>query len=529
MGRRIYEQGILPDNSLLTGKRPEGFELKGDQAACSNCHRRSGMGGIEGVVSRITLVPPIAAPVLFKPGLFSRSYLDTARHYVPTKAWERVMKRPAYDDTMLARALRKGVDPTGKPLLPPMMRYELDKKSMAALIAYLHQLSSQPTPGLIKNRLHVATVITPDVPAEQADAVIGVVKAWMKRIRPFNKQVDLHIWRLHGETSDWTHQLTQFYQQQPVFAVISGVGGARWQPVQQFCETQSVPCILPSVEVTPEDNDSPEKEQPYFSMYYSSGVTLEARLLATYMEDQSAESGAPSSLVQIYSDDTGEIASQRVRKFTDFAQYAQRDRRLSLMSPASALSGLGKQDSVMLWLRPEEIQMLGSVWKAPSVKHIYISALLAPPGSATLPDSWKARVAYVSLFDDMGVQGQIAKVRLKRWLAVHHLTVTNLRLQADAYAACYLFNAAMSRIRRQEVRRPAVPLNRDQVLEMLETLVAKYDDGTQYIDEDSHVAFYGHMSLGPEQRFAVRGGNIQRYAAPDYKHLVAASDRIVPR
>jgi hypothetical protein len=101
-------------------------------------------------------------------------------------------------------------------------------------------------------------------------------------------------------------------------------------------------------------------------------------------------------------------------------------------------------------------------------------------------------------------------------------------LQADAYTACFLFNKATAEVRAQEVRRPPVPLNRDHVLEMLEELTSKYSDGTGLVDPDSHVAYYGRMSLGPGQRVAVRGGAILRYAGPDSDKMIAASKRIVP-
>jgi hypothetical protein len=89
-------------------------------------------------------------------------------------------------------------------------------------------------------------------------------------------------------------------------------------------------------------------------------------------------------------------------------------------------------------------------------------------------------------------------------------------------------NEALGEIREQEVRRPAVPLSREQLIETLETLLDKYNDSTNLIDPDSHVAYYGRMSLGPDQRVAVRGGSILRYASPDATGLVRVSKRIVP-
>ncbi len=78
------------------------------------------------------------------------------------------------------------------------------------------------------------------------------------------------------------------------------------------------------------------------------------------------------------------------------------------------------------------------------------------------------------------------------------------------------------------MRRPPVPLTREHVLETLEKKVNKYTDGTDLVTQDSHVAQYGRMSLGPGQRTAVRGGVLLRFASPDSNELVPASDRIVP-
>jgi len=527
IGRRIYETGILADSTLLQAKRSDGFSLQGSVAACVTCHRRSGMGDIEGQAERTVLVPPISAPVLFKPARFANAFLDPAHHYVPNKAWARALTRPAYDDVSLARAIRSGVDSAARPLSLPMLTYDLDDNSMSALLAYLHTLNNKPTPGQATDgSLHVATVITSEILPEQAGAVLDVVRVWMNSVRPLGKSVHLHEWRLSGDPSEWSRQLIANYQTQPVFAIVSGIGASHWLPVQQFCETNSLPCILPSVEVVQEPQRPDNGEPNYYSIYYSSGVTLEARLLARYLKSQKQEQNF--KLLQIYGDDSGKTAANTLLQQAKFPTGVVSVRRLRLTAPTSVLSDITAEDSVMLWLRADDINLLVDSWQTPLPKRIYLSALLAPPENVHVPMEWKRRIAFVSLFDDLSVQGEIARVRLTRWLTSHNLKATDLRLQADAYTACYLFNAAVAKIRSQEIRRPAVPLSREHVLEMLENLIEKYADGTEQIDPDSHVAFYGRMSLGPRQRFAVRGGNIQHYEGPDYKRFVAESDRIVP-
>ncbi len=519
-GRLIYESGILPDGSPLRAERPEGFVLEGADAACVTCHRPSGMGSVEGSIGNAILVPPVAGPVLFAPARFHGVYLDPVHHWVPNAPWRRALTRSAYDEPRLARALREGVDPDGVALLAPMPRYSLGDSALAALAAYLRELSARPSPGVENGILHLATVIAPDVPAAQSDAVLGVVQAWAGASRASGHEWRLHVWALSGAPEGWEAQLAEWYAKQPVFAVLSGVGRAEWRPVHRFCERQRVACVLPSVEVAPEGSDG------FYAVYFSPGVTLEARLLARDLKTAGLEQRTSPGIVQVYADASGQRAARTLG-----AELVTEDRHLRITAPATALTGLGADDTLVLWLRPAELeQLVASVPARPAAGCVYLSALLAPPGSVRLPASWKAKVVYVSLFDDLGVQSEIARLRLRRWLRRAGVPAAerDLRLQGDAYAACYLFAKALDDIREQEIRRPPVPLRREHLLEMLETEVQKYSDGTRLVDPDSHVAFYGRMSLGPGQRFAVHGGTLLRYAAPDADRLQPIGERIVP-
>jgi cytochrome c553 len=523
-GRRIYHDGILPGGEPLRALRPEGFVLEGSYAACVTCHRRSGMGSVEGSIDSTILVPPVAGPVLFVPARFAGLYLNPVHHYVPNAAWERALTRPAYDLASLARALREGLDPGGKQLVTPMPRYELDDAAVAALAAYLRQLSSVPAPGVEPDTMHLATVVTPEVRPGHVNAVLDVVRRWSESARGGGKAWRLQVWELAGPSDTWSEQLETRYRQQPVFALLSGVGGSEWAPVHRFCEQHRVPCVLPSVEM------APDPANDYYSMYFSPGLSLEARVLARYLADQDAVEGSAVNIVQVYSDASGRQAADVLRSRLNAATGSMTVHKYRLTAPRAAFDGLSGDDLLILWLRPDEIaQLVAELPKGPAAERVFVSALLATPEALDLPAAWKARVHYVSLFDDPGLQGEIARLRLERWLELADLAGHgSRRLQADAYAACYLFNDALGEIREQEVRRPAVPLSREHLLETLETLVSKYDDSTDLVDPDSHVAFYGRMSLGPRQRVAVRGGTIMRYASPDSSRLVAASKRIVP-
>ena len=523
-GRLIYEDGMLPSAEPLRALRPEGFVMEGSHAACVSCHRRSGMGSVEGSVDSTILVPSVAGPVLFAPARFSASYLDDSHHYVPNEAWKRALTRPAYDQPSLARALREGLDPGGERLVAPMPRYLLDDASVAALSAYLQQLSSAPAPGVEPDTLHLATVVTPDARPWQVDAVLGVLRAWSDAARGAGKAWRLQVWELSGPSGTWPAQLDTRYRQQPVFALLSGVGGFEWAPVHRFCEQHRLPCVLPSVEVVPDPGDD------WYSMYFSPGVGLEARVLARYLDNEKDAKGGSRNIIQVYSDASGRHAADVLRSRLNFATGLGTDRKYRITSPRTALDGLAGDDILVLWLRPDELaQLVAELPQGPAAGRVFVSALLATPEALALPPAWKTRVNYVSLFDDLGLQGEIARLRLERWLELAGLAGSgNRRLQADAYAASYLLNDALAEIREQEVRRPVVPLSREHLLETLETLLNKYNDSTDLVDPDSHVAYYGRMSLGPRQRVAVRGGTVMRYASPDSSRLVAVSKRIVP-
>ena len=310
-----------------------------------------------------------------------------------------------------------------------------------------------------------------------------------------------------------------------MFALLSGIGLAHWEPVHRFCEQNRVPCVLPSTEVIPPTNDG------YYSVYFSPGVNLEARILANHL----ASSGlnhpqADGKLIQVFADATGQQATQMLQQAFSTTKRPMINQRYYLTAPRAALRDAEKNDTLILWLRPAQILQLAAEFpQGLPVQRVYLSALLAAPERLTLPPAWHSQAAWVSLFDDMSVQNDLAQLRLTQWLQQRGLPQNqDLRLQADAYVASYLFQVVLMEMVSQEHRRPLVPPNQEHFLETLENLINKYGDGTSLVDPDSHVAFYGRMSLGPRQRVAVRGGTVLRYRDAHSNELVPVGERIVP-
>jgi len=122
--------------------------------------------------------------------------------------------------------------------------------------------------------------------------------------------------------------------------------------------------------------------------------------------------------------------------------------------------------------------------------------MLAPPEAVALPAPWKERVTYVSLFDQpTGLQRDLATIRLMGWLAQAGLANTsNLRVAADAYGACYFFTLAQADVEAQRNRWIHSTINREYLLEALESAVSK--NSGQVADTNAYVVYYKRLSLG---------------------------------
>lgn len=504
LGRRIYVDGVLPDGGRLTAIRFAGASaVSGAEAACIHCHRPSGYGAIEGRI----LVPPVAGAVLFAPGVFASAGSKGHAHSA-VSAVERFRGRSAYDERKLRRALRDGVDPDGAPLSPPMARYDLDAKSVKALSAYLRQLSSETVPGIAGETLHLGTVITPDVPPPQREALLEVLRAYTATRNSPGMRWQLHVWQLTGAPQEWEAQLEEVYRQQPVFALLSGTGKVEWQPVHRFCERRAVACVLPSVEM------APDSDRDYYSLYFSSGLALEARLLVHHL---TSEPAPPQRLIQVVADDAGERAAGAVQLALDQAGSPV---KVQQVSPAeySVMAPLAAQDAVVWWLRPGQIATLTAAAHEVPAGPLYLSALLAPSEELAVPEGWKRSLRYVSFFDALGARRSQAS--LVPWLERHGFAETELRLRGDAYAACNFFNSAISTVQLQTASGIRGPLTRERLLEVLESSMTVFrDDGAPY---------YWQMSLGPGQRVLVKGGALYSYNSADTEEWAPATARIVP-
>ena len=179
---------------------------------------------------------------------------------------------------------------------------------------------------------------------------------------------------------------------------------------------------------------------------------------------------------------------------------------------------LPAQDAVVWWLRPEQIATLTTASHEVPTGQLYLSALLAPPEELVISDGWKRSLRYVSFFDALAARR--SQAALVPWLERHGIAETDLRLRGDAYAACNFFNSAISTVQLQTASGIRGPLTRERLIEALESSMTVFrDDGVPY---------YWQMSLGPGQRFLVKGGTLYSYTNDGTEEWIPATARIVP-
>jgi cytochrome c553 len=532
-GRRIYEEGIIGSGKELEGSRTDNVKVKGAQAACVTCHRHSGMGSVEGD----TLIEPITGNYLFKPDAAQVSSMD------PRSGKQFNQAHPAYTEESLATAIATGMDNEGRLMLPLMPHYPLDKQDMAALTAYLQQLSSAWSPGVDADTIHLATVITPEVEPERRKAFLDTLQmsvnqknsntstAANKRGRRHmvsaaemvlgtERKWDLQVWELQGTPDTWGAQLKEKYKAQPVFALLSGVSNTNWEPVHSFCESNHVPCWFPSVVL-------PVTTQAFYDLYFSRGVILEADVLA----HQLIGTAKPKRVVQIRRNDPASTeAAKRLGDALAKAGIAMEERVVKegkTLSP-HALGNLTGADVVMFWLRGNDLIDLGKA-SPPKVKTMYFSGELA--GGKAIPEAWRKSAQLIYPYE-LPDKRQSNLTNFHAWLAMKKLPIVDEPLQAEAFFAVEFLTETLSEMldnlyRDYLVERAESMLSRSESMKSEQQVRERQMRGkTGEVIRQQGTSIYPHLGLGVDQRFASKGAYLVHYDKEG--KLVAESDWIVP-
>jgi len=509
LGRRIYQQGSAD------GARP----------ACASCHRRSGFGTSEGGV----YVPRVTGPVLFQPrqlrraDLFRNLYQESQTSLYSARVRDPRL-RPAYTPETLAAAVREGRDPAGRALDPLMPRYRLSEEEMAGLTAYLQGLSAAPSPGVDGETIHFATVVTEGVDPGRRDAMLDVMEAYVRwknaetrhsaqrvgsspwyrdEFQGSYRQWRLHVWELRGPAATWPEQLAAYYQAQPVFAVLSGLGAGPWRPVHDFCEKAGIPCLFPNTGL-------PVAAPPgVYALYLSTGLTVEAQALARHLSE------SPERIVQVYRNTDG--AQVPARAFRDALNATGRlaDRAIppgQALTPAfwRRLVGETRPVVLVLWLDEKDAATLGAAADAfAPVRRIVLSASLLGEGEPAVPAPLRNKVLLTWPYALPGHEEPLI-YRVRAWMRARGIARTHERLQLATWLALAVTDHSLTHI--------VENFSRDFFVESVE------EETENALDP----GLFPSLSLGPGQRFASKGCYVVRLADGAPGGVEAVSGWIVP-
>ncbi len=505
MGRAIYESGRLSSGESLQAFRDNGLAVSGKAAACVNCHQRSGFGIYEGS----NLVPPITGPHLFA-NVRPSGHVPRRAQAVEHHQFQFRIRDP-YTQSTLARALRDGVSPAGTHFQYLMPRYALNDTDMAALIGYLRQLSSQPSPGATMERAHFATVIAPGQDATRRSAVVDVLRACFNERhpeRPAGQVWQLDVWDLDGAPDTWPAQLSAKYARQPVFAMLSGLGSDEWGPVHQFCESEAIPCLFPNIDVPA------SVETGTNSFYFSKGVVLEAEVIAHHLTGKDAS--FLKRVIQLrLAAGAGAVAARSMQQSLTAGSLIVEDRimqQATMEEFQTATADVTNTDAIVVWLDRADLGKLAHA-SPPGAGMIVLSGWLGGFEFAPLSDAWKRVVHMVYPIDAPQRRAERMRFNLAPWLTGKSIAPADDILLGNTLTACNLLSEAMLRMRGS--------FYRDYLVEQIEN----YPTG---MGNAPAPQAFPRFLMSPRQRYSSKGAYLVRFKPPEFQTLELVKDWIVP-
>ncbi|MFZ2507914.1 MAG: hypothetical protein WAW79_05490 [Steroidobacteraceae bacterium] len=514
-GRKLYLEGVGLDGAPVSATVQGDVAASGTMLACVGCHKRSGLGTYEAGLRAL----PVTAPALF--GSDTRMRASLAR------------SRQPYTDETLARAITQGIASDGRLLDPLMPRYRLTAANLQALAAYLRVLGAEPDPGVSETELDLVTIVTANAPASEREAVSAVVQRYAETINGGTRQEqrraaasrrhvygekharsyrqwNLSVWTLEGTPAGWPEQLEKMYQARPPFAVLSGAAGPDWPVIHDFCESRKLPCILPVTRLPVETGAT------QYTIYYSAGVRLEARVTARSIADTYVDPEA--RILVVYIDDAlGRAAVEA------FAAALPEERRTYLrrrpMAPDSKPSSRDwkniirreRPELLVAWLAPDQLQTMTSIaaHAAALPSRIYTASGFSDWLSIRALPVFEERVHHVYPYS-LAAPGVVAFPREEAWLNHQGLGHLDKIAAAGALFACHATGEAMAGM--------ADNYSREYLIESLEHML----DGSRML------TMFPLTTLGTGQRFLAKGAHVVRLARDAGAFRYVSTDWIQP-
>lgn len=508
LGETMYREGVLPSGKPMQASVKSDIPAAGAMFSCVSCHLRSGMGSIEGAI----VARPISGPRLYAP-LFRFPKASLRRKPKRPKSLpEPDLVRPAYTDATLARALREGIDPSGRTLEAAMPRYLLDDRDMTILIRYLKSLSAERSPGVTDTTLRFATVVTEGVEPADRDAMLATLEAHFKdrnaeprrqEARTREGHIDLNPkyagyagthrlelarWELKGPPETWRGQLDALHRARPVFGLLGGMAAGEWRPIHQFCEEEGIPCLLPITELPVVSGTD------WHTLYFSKGMYQQGEAAARYLRSI-PELPRRAPVIEVLRDTPeGRALSRGFEEAWSTSGRPPPKRKVLLPEEqltAAALeteAGVGGDSVALVWLGSAEMPALWRLIAAapPGPLTIFVSSDLLGGAVHSIPEQARG-FTYITYPGPLPEEQARRMAAVESWLRVRDIPLTRPAVQSRAYFIGWMLSAALARMRDN--------FYRDYLLDVMDAM----------IDQTYVIAPYERVSFGPGQRYASKG------------------------
>lgn len=314
------------------------------------------------------------------------------------------------------------------------------------------------------------------------------------------------VWELSDNPNAWPNELANYYRQQPVFALISGMVDGSWQPIHEFCEKNKLPSLFPFTPLPVTDQVN------HYSVYFNQGLTLEAKVIAQYIAKQKSQ-----PIIQIYADEAEGAIPAKV-----FTQSLNTANNWPIENFAVAnldqfhsdwkqlIKSHGHLGAVVIWPGKNKSAILAEV----EADINNIDQVFLP--STVLRDDYKnhwkesASKLIFSYPNELPSTYTPHAFRVRAWMNTRKLEITNPALQFNTYYALNILQYGLE---------PIVDhFSRDYLLESIE----------HEAENALNPGTYPRLSLGPDQRFASKGAYLVKLDLTGEQLITPLTEWIVP-
>ena len=519
-GKNIYMHGKLSSGEDIIATTVGDVQLTGEQAACVNCHRHSGLGSIEGT----TIAPAITGEILF-----SEQRIKAHRYQPSTKHAAYALDRPAYTEDSLKNTLISGVDINGSPLKLLMPRYTFTENDYKHLYAYLNSLSINNA-GVTDTTLHIATIIDSRVSTAKINTLLSTLERFISDLNsgtrrevertaqaPIQKEwlyqgyrkYKLHVWKLTGEPDSWQKQLNTYYDKTPVFAVVSGISKDSWENIDNFCNNREIPCILPNTKTPGYSANN------FYTLYYNAGPYNDASVITRYFQNSALDNNVADSIVQLYDDSSySEVARNTLHE--EITSNGKGNITSVSLDTTSNKHGIdqyikNKNTTVIIWSEKLDASLVKALSRNKNkIKSVFIPYYLATSSEArkklnNIGLEVLTSYPYVKPSDEPR-----ATIRSSAWGKSRKIDTTEKAVFTNTFTSIKVLLNAIKHARSH--------FSRAYIIELLE----------HKLDKSVLTGMYPKLTIGPNQRYASRGGYIMKVPDDESSALQPVSEWLLP-